>query len=238
MSSALLDPVDAHLAELDRSLRGPDKARRDIVREVRDGLADAVDAYRRAGLDPHAAARRAVRDFGPVDDVVGLYQDELAAGQGRRTALLLAIALPALMLGWDFVWRSGLAPGPPAPAAVKVLAGVQDAAVAVIAAAALAIVALTFRRTCSPRRVAAAATVATIVAVVVCGGAAIAMSLVNLDQAWGRLTAQPACMLAYAVSIAVMVQLNRSAVRTLRTLRSASETPGRPRGGGGTTHTG
>jgi HAAS domain-containing protein len=219
VTGALLDPVEAHVAELDRALRGPARARRDIVREVRDGLDDAVDAYRRSGVDAATAARRAVRDFGPVPEVARLYQDELAADQGRRTALLLAVALPALVLGWDFVWDSGLVPGPPAPPAVKVLAAVQDTASAVIAATALVLVALTFRRTRSPRRVAAAAAVAAMTAAVVCGGSAIAMNLVNAMEVWVRFTTQPVSVVAYAVSMAVLIAMNRSAVRTLRTLR-------------------
>ncbi|MCO1660146.1 permease prefix domain 1-containing protein [Pseudonocardia humida] len=221
MTASLRDPLDAHLAELDRSLRGPARARRDIVREARDGLDDAADAYRRGGVDPHTAARLAVRDFGPVAEIAPLYQDELAAGQGRRTALLLAIALPALMVGWDFVWQSGLAPGPPAPAAVKVLARVQDVAATTIAAVSGLLVALTFRRTRSPRRVAAAAMVTSMVAVVVCGGSAIAMNLVNASEAWLRFTTQPVGLSAYVVSLGVMVLLNVSALRTLRTLRAA-----------------
>lgn len=41
-----VDPVARHVAELKRVLRGPARARRSMVREVRDGLHDAVDAYR------------------------------------------------------------------------------------------------------------------------------------------------------------------------------------------------
>jgi hypothetical protein len=219
VTGALLDPVEAHVAELERSLRGPQRDRRSLVREARDGLEDAVDAYRRGGMDAESAGRRAVRDFGPVADVAPLYQEELAAAQGRRTALLLAVALPALVLGWDFVWVSGLAPGPPVPPAVKVLAAVQDATSITIAVAALVLVALTFRRTRSPRWVAAAAAAAALTTAAVCGGATVAMSVLNPAEVEVRFLTQPVSVTAYVVSMLVMVLMNRSAVRTLRTLR-------------------
>jgi hypothetical protein len=223
MNTAVLDPVEAHVAELERSLPGPEKVRRSMVREVRDGLDDAVDAYLSSGLTPEHAARQAVRDFGPVSAVVPLYRDELAAGQGRRTALLLAIGLPGLMLGWDLVWSSGLVGESPAPMAVwltvKDLARVQDLVGAVAAATALVLAALTFRRTASPRRVAAATAVTTLTAVALCVASAIAMNVVNFAQAWERLTVQPVGQLAYAGSVAVAVLLCRAALRTIRALR-------------------
>jgi hypothetical protein len=223
MTTAVLDPVEAHVAALERSLRGPSKVRRSMVREVRDGLEDAVDAYRRSGLTPEHAARQAVRDFGPVSAVAPLYQDELAAGQGRRTALLLAVGLPSLMLGWDLLWASGVADWPPAPEAValtvKGLARTQDLISGFAAATALVLAVLTFRRTGSPRRVAAAVAVTTLTAVTLCVISAIAMNVVNFAQAWERLTVEPVGQLAYGASAAVVLLLSRAALRTLRTLR-------------------
>jgi hypothetical protein len=214
------DPVEAHVAQLERALHGPAKARRGVVREVRDGLTDAADAYRRGGLDPHRAAHLAVRDFGRVADVAPLYQDELAAGQGRRTAQLLAVAVPGLILGWDTLVSAGFSAGPhPAPT-VTVLARVLDVASIVIAGTALVLVALTFRRTRSPRRVAAAAAVATIGTVLLSAGSSVAMNVLNAEQVWARISAQPAWALAYLVSATVLALLNRSAVRTFRALRS------------------
>ncbi|WP_214406516.1 permease prefix domain 1-containing protein [Pseudonocardia lacus] len=221
-----LDPVAAHVAELERSLRGPARVRREIVREVRDGLADATDAYRRAGLDTAQAARLAVRDFGPVAEVADLYQDELAAGQGRRTALQLAVLLPALMALWSLLWSSGLmgADGPTGLTAMVLdLVVLQNVATALAAATALALVALTFRRTASPRRVAAAAAVTSQAAVVVCGGSAVVMNVAGGQQAWELLVAQPVSALAYAASVAVVVLLSRSASRTLRALHRIGE---------------
>jgi hypothetical protein len=227
--AATTDPVAAHVAELDRVLRGATKDRRSIVREVREGLHDAAEAYRHAGMDPREAARRAVREFGPVADVAPLYQDELAADQGRRTALLLAAGLPALSMGWDLLWRVGIDWGPERPtlALVKALASVQDTASVAVAATALLLVALTFRRTRSPRGVAAAAAASALAAVVVCGGAAVGMSVANGADTLRMVGSQAVGALAYLVSLTMLVLINRSALRTLRTLRG----PRRPRPG-------
>ncbi len=227
--AATTDPVAAHVAELDRVLRGARKDRRSIVREVGEGLHDAAEAYRDAGMDPREAARRAVRDFGPIADVAPLYQDELAADQARRTALLLAAGLPALTMGWDLVWRVGVDWGPerPALALVKALASVQDTTSVAVAATALVLVALTFRRTRSPRWVAAAAAISALVAVVLCGGTAVGMSVANGADTLRVLGSQAVGALAYLVSLTVLVLINRSALRTLRTLQG----PRRPRPG-------
>jgi hypothetical protein len=216
------DPVAEHVAELHRVLRGPQKARLDLVREVREGLEDAVDAYRRAGFDARDAAHRAVRDFGEVRDVVGLYQEELTAGQGRRTARLLAIGVPALVLGWDLLWASPLAAAPPGPPAIMVLARVQDVA-SVLVAGTAAIVLLAARRTRSSRRTATAAVATALATIVVCGGVAVAMLAVHGSAAWERITSQPAGAVAYLASVAMLVLTNRSALRTLRTLRRPAD---------------
>lgn len=233
MNTAVPDPVEAHVAELERSLRGSSKVRRSMVREARDGLDDAVDAYRRSGLTPEHAARQAVRDFGPVSAVAPLYQDELAAGQGRHTTLLLAVGLPALMLGWDLLWASGVADRPPAPeamvATVQELARVQDLVSGVAAAMALVLVVLTFRCTGSPRRVAAAVAVTTLTAVTLCVVTAIAMNVVNFALARELVTVQPFGQVTYSVSV-VVVLLSRAALRTLRTLRPPRGAAAGPQG--------
>jgi hypothetical protein len=214
------DPVEEHVAALDRALSGPAKARRGMVREARDGLVDAADAYRRGGLDAHRAARLAVRDFGPVAEVAPLYQEELAAGQGRRTAQLLVVGVPGLVLGWDLLVSVGFSAGPQAPAAVAVLATALDVAGVLVAATALGLVALTFRRTRSPRRVAAAAAVTTVVTVLLSAGSSIALNVLNAELTWARLSARPAWALAYLASAGVLVLMNRSALRTFRALRT------------------
>jgi hypothetical protein len=46
-----------------------------------------------------------VAECGPVDEVAAAFQEELAAGQARRTAILLALTLPAQVVAWGLVWR-------------------------------------------------------------------------------------------------------------------------------------
>jgi hypothetical protein len=95
--------IDAYVADLGRSLRGPARAKADLLREARDGLYDAAAAYRDDGLDPEAAQHRAVRDFGDVREIAPDYQAELAAAQGRRTALLICLVLAPQSLLWQYV---------------------------------------------------------------------------------------------------------------------------------------
>ncbi|EHR51260.1 hypothetical protein SacmaDRAFT_3024 [Saccharomonospora marina XMU15] len=100
-------PVGEAVETLRGSLRGPRRAREELVREVADGLHDAVDAYLDAGLNDSDARRRALSDFGDPRLVARQLQVELTAAYGRRTAVRMALAFPGLMLLWDAVWLVG-----------------------------------------------------------------------------------------------------------------------------------
>lgn len=111
----VVDPVEDYLEALATSLRGPAGAKAAMMREVRDGLTDAVEAQTRFGV-PHAqAARRAVRDFGPADEIAPSFQRELTIAQTRRTARVAAVAVPVLVVCQTLVhaaardpdWRLG-----------------------------------------------------------------------------------------------------------------------------------
>jgi hypothetical protein len=219
MSAPPVDPIEAHVAALARAVRGPSTVRRSVLREARDGLDDAADAYRRAGIDDARAARLAVRDFGSIAEVAPLYQRELVAGAGRRTALLLATGIPAVRLSWSLLLAGQPAAGPPAPRIMDVFTTVQDVAVALAATSALVLVVLGARSAASTRLVAAATAITAIVAVAVIGGAAVAMNVVQAGQTWGRLLVQPAGLLICLVSVVMVVAVNRSAAVTLCTLR-------------------
>jgi hypothetical protein len=82
-----------YLAALDRSLGGPSRVRRGLLREVGDHLEDATDAYRGAGYEQPEAERRAVADFGTIDQVLPGFRVTVAVASARRTALLLLVAL-------------------------------------------------------------------------------------------------------------------------------------------------
>lgn len=95
-----MDMIEAYVAELERTLRGPRATKADLLAEARDGLVDAADAYEDAGLDRRAAERRAVAEFGAVREIAPDYQTELGLAQGRRTALLIFFVLAAQPVLW------------------------------------------------------------------------------------------------------------------------------------------
>lgn len=96
--------IDEYVRGLSGRLAGPRRPRADLLAEARDGLVDAAEAYARAGLPWPEAAARAVADFGGYRQIVPGYQAELAAAQGRRTAVLVALAMPAVLLGSRLMW--------------------------------------------------------------------------------------------------------------------------------------
>ncbi|WP_283133266.1 permease prefix domain 1-containing protein [Rhizohabitans arisaemae] len=104
--------IDDYVDLLDRTLKGTGRARRDLLAEVRDSLEDAAEAYRAKGFDRDRAERHAIEDFGRLDEVAPGLQEELAVGQGRRTAALLFLALPATVLMWALIGQNFSPAGP------------------------------------------------------------------------------------------------------------------------------
>ncbi|MEV4727787.1 permease prefix domain 1-containing protein [Micromonospora humida] len=131
--------IDERLRDLGSRLRGPARLRTEMLREVRDALDDATEAYRERGLPAREAERRAVADFGTPADLAPTYQAELAAGALRglsRRALLIAVVLT---LGGDLTWQgSSWSGGPPPPPGYQVLAASVDGIWLVVAGLALA----------------------------------------------------------------------------------------------------
>jgi hypothetical protein len=125
VSATTPDVIEEYIGGLSTRLVGPRRAKRDLIGEARDGLVDAVDAYVDAGLTPAEAASRAVADFGRYPQVVPSFQTELAALQGRRTALLVAISMPTAMMLSRLMWTGGPSSGP-APSHYMVLAHAFD----------------------------------------------------------------------------------------------------------------
>lgn len=212
------DLIDAHVAALGRVLRGPRRTRRCMLAEVRDGLRDAEDAYRAAGLDPEAAVARAVRDFGPVDQVAPAFQDELTARQGRWAAVLFAIVFPSMLVAWDLLWASGVvrdervAP----PPVVGDLAALQDVVTTLVGVTALALFAGTFHRGLAPRPLARAIGLTGSSGALVCAGLTVAMNLAGGRTTLTMLAENAAMTTAFATSGVVLVLLVWQAVRTLR----------------------
>ena len=137
--------VEGYVAELGRALVGPRRHKADLLAEVRHGLTDAAEAYRRGGLAEPAAEARAVADFGPVAELVPDFQRELAAAQGRRTVVLICLILAPQHLVWaasghaairDPQWRPG--PGYAAMSSLVEVAGAITLGIALLMLVALA----------------------------------------------------------------------------------------------------
>jgi hypothetical protein len=217
----LADPVSRHVAELERALHGPARVRRSMIREVRAGLHDAVAAYREGGLDHERAAARAVRDFGPIREIAPHFQEELAARQGRVTAVLMMAVFPGMVLGWDLVWRSSAGLHlTPAPFLTVVLARVQDASAMLVGAAAVALLAVSFHRTAPPRLVTSLVGVTAFVGSVVSAGTAVLMTLSNASSATVMISTNPYTVPAFVVSGLMFAVVIWMAVRTLRVARA------------------
>jgi hypothetical protein len=215
-SPAAPDPIGTHVARLAERLRGPARLRRSMLAETRDGLHDAATAHRDGGLPASGADLAAVREFGPVADIAPLYQAELTAAQARRTALLIAVLFPALVLGWDLLWSSGVAWTGSAPAAVRALSRVQDTASWTITALAAVLLVAAVRRRADGRRLALAAGALGATGAVLCGGTAVAMNVADLDATAGMIATNPLALPALAASGLALVLVLTSTGRALR----------------------
>jgi hypothetical protein len=219
--TAALDPVRAHVTELDRMLHGPGAMKRGMIAEVRDGLEDAVAGYREGGLDPHRAATAAVRDFGSVHEVAPLLQEELTARQGRRTAQLLVVAFPAMLLAWHLLWTTGNGWSAPPPIAVFALSRAVDILTGLITAAALVLLLVTFWGRPLPQWITGLTGLVAALGVLGCGGMSVLMNLLAPHQAAEMLTTQPAVVAVGVLSAATSALVTRSAVRSLRVARAS-----------------
>lgn len=147
--------IGSYLAQVARRMIGPVKARRDILAELRGGLADATDAYCSAGLAPDQAARAAITEFGYPEQVADGFRAELTAAQGRRTALALLRTGPLvglLWLGAALASHLGAHPGSPwhwasMPASARLVTHLAGLALAITVGSTLVTVAATGRLT-------------------------------------------------------------------------------------------
>jgi hypothetical protein len=131
--------IEAYIAELAGALRGPGRAKADLVAEARDSLVDAATAYHAGGMDRTVAERCAVEEFGEVREIAPGYQAELGLAQGRRTALQLGGVLCVQPVAWWLASRSpGWATGQPSPGYALVDDVVTWLGVAAVAGALLA----------------------------------------------------------------------------------------------------
>jgi hypothetical protein len=218
-----VDPIAEYVVALRRALHGPRRTLRCMVAEAHSGLADAAAAYRDGGVAPERAAVLAVRDFGPVAEVAPVFQDELTARQGRWAAVLFAVVFPAMLVGWDLLWKSGAVRREPSatPEVVRFLAALQDVTTVAVGAAALVLLVSTFRRTVSPRRLTSAVGVTGAIGAASCGGISLGMNVAGGHTTVDLLTSNPAAIAAYTTSAAVLVLIVWLSIRTMHVARAA-----------------
>jgi hypothetical protein len=217
------DPIAMHLSALELALRGPRRTRRDMISEARAGLWDAAAAYHDGGLPADQAAVRAVRDFGTVGEIAPEFQDELTARQGRLSALLFALVFPGMMLVWELFWSLGWtsrSAGPPTPM-VGVLSSVEDGVTMVVAAIALVLLAITFRRSVPAHRLTRAIGLTGVAGALMCGGLALAMTMAGGHRATAYALTNPGAIGAYLGSALVMLLIIWQSARTLHVARAS-----------------
>ena len=84
-----------------------------LLQEAHDGLLDAVEAYRRQGYPTEEATRRAVAEFGDLDELAGAYADDVVGRRARRTSTVLTAGYLLILTVWAVLGL--LAPVPPHP---------------------------------------------------------------------------------------------------------------------------
>jgi hypothetical protein len=135
-------PVDEYLTALNRSLGGPRRRRADLLAEARDHLTDATEALEAEGLGRYDAERVAVADFGELADVVPGYRAELAVSQGRRTAVMMLMALSIQPIVWlENTWSWDTHPSGESPFNAFLQVLVRGIGYVTIAGAVLAVIA-------------------------------------------------------------------------------------------------
>jgi len=107
------DALAAYLADLAARLRGPHHRRQAILAELSDGLDQAAQDHRAAGLTPDQAATAAIAQFGTPQAVADAFGGELATAYARRTIVWFIATGPLVGIWWLLLlhpnpWRTGL----------------------------------------------------------------------------------------------------------------------------------
>jgi hypothetical protein len=220
-----VDLLDRWLADLGARLRGPSGARHGVLTELRDGLLEALDAHRDAGLAPFDAARAALDEFGEPAEIARAFAPELAGRQARRTALALIGTGPPIGLLWGFAAADShlldpAHPGPPwlwpdLPTAIRVVLALLALVLATGVPAGLLAVAATGRPSrWLPHRPRLAPTAATIL-----GLAALTADLLLLATVGANALITPGRLAWAPVTVAALASLTRLALNTRATRR-------------------
>lgn len=210
--------VDDYLAAVAACLPAGRRARQNMLAEIGDGLACAVDARLADGAVHREAARAAVADFGDPRGLAGGLACELAPATGRRTGATLLATGPLVGLVWVAAYGTGSANWPSKVVAVFSSVPVFQFVLLLAIPAALAAVVGPYvfgrRLTLPPGLVPVAAIIAT--SAVVLGDA----TLVGTTLIHGR---DISALIGAAILISVVrASLAGAAMRRIVRLRAAS----------------
>jgi hypothetical protein len=156
------------------------RGRDGLLREAHDGLLDAAEAYEQQGHPPEEAARRAVADFGDLDELAAVYSDNAVRDQARWTSTVLTAGYLLMLGAWavlDLTTPQGSEPG------VRDWAASSFGAIGALAAVVTASVLVAARREARRGGGAAALAWVTGAAGVACAVATLVASY--LVQPWG-----------------------------------------------------
>ena len=123
----------------------------DAVDELADGLAETYARHLAQGLDPDAAARETIAEFGEPDVIIAAFVHQ---SPGRRAARALVASGPAVGGCWAVAMVTGHAWSWPVPAPVRLAFGVGFLAVVTAM-----VFAATARRSYRRTRIAGAASI-------------------------------------------------------------------------------
>jgi hypothetical protein len=132
------DALAAYLADLAARLRGPRRRREAILAELSDGLDQAAQDHRAAGLPAGPAATAAITQFGAPQAVADAFGGELATAYARRTIIWFITTGPLVGVWWLMLlhatpWRGGPAALFAAIPVIPLIAVAIAAAVATVA---------------------------------------------------------------------------------------------------------
>ncbi|WP_432095995.1 permease prefix domain 1-containing protein [Streptomyces sp. bgisy100] len=128
------DPIDDYVGTLTAALHGPVRAKARMIEEIRGGLVDTAAAHQGDEVSYASAARAAVREFGPAEELVPSCQRELTIAQARHTARVVALAAPFLGACWYLARTAGHAQAAGEWSRTAQLLAVHLAGVATVAA--------------------------------------------------------------------------------------------------------
>ena len=182
--------IDGYLATLTRRLPA------DAVDELADGLTETYLRHRSAGLEPDAAARAAITEFGRPEVVMAAF---VRQAPGRRAALMLLCSGPIVGLCWGTALVVGHAWTWPVPTVLRAAFGVT-----LLAVITMLVLAATGQRSYRRTRIAAGAGLCLIG---LDGAILTTVVLIAPPFVWPMALAVPASLTRMALTARVMPRL-------------------------------